>query len=275
MPIKVSMIFQYASSPQNPAVASVHTGGWSETLWSILAAGTPLRNRITNWAQRRSLLLGSTVSIIGYRLQEYTLNGNRLIPGGTSAAALRYPGFPGSTTDIPQMSIEVKSSATDKANSRKANLRGVIDGCVTGGEWNPNPAYDLAMTAYLSLLQNGQWYFPGRDLSQPTMRVVTVEANVLRVDLNLGVVVGDYVRFLRVRDVDGLPVSGSYRVSAVAGNALTLDGLKAGLVVPPNGTVRKDVVAMCQIASAEVTRVNVRKIGRPTEGYRGRRSKRR
>lgn len=274
MPNKVSIIFNLATAPTDLAQANVHTGGWSETFWTDLD-GDALLARLAVLAGRRALLLGASASITGYRIQQYTIARNILIAGGSSAGGLRLPGFSAAVTDMPQVALEYKCSAAGKNNSSRKTLRGIIDSQIVGGEYQPTTVYRGAVTRFFTELTSGVWSFPGRDLSNPSMRILGItNLGVITVDGVVGIALGDYVRLLRVRDNTGFPVEGSFEVTAATLTTITVRDWK-GATVGASGRLRKDNVVMCTISAASPTRSVVRKIGRPTEGYRGRRSKRR
>ena len=63
MPYKVSILYDYNSTPTDLRRAAVHKGGWSETVWSNF--GTAPDIEINFLAGLRSAFLPSSVRIIG------------------------------------------------------------------------------------------------------------------------------------------------------------------------------------------------------------------
>jgi hypothetical protein len=273
MPTKISLLIDYASSPANLGVAEIHTGGWSETFW--LNVNSNFGAYVAAVASRRALMLGATCRINGYRAQTYTISGNKLTPGGSSAAGLNLPGNSGVLVDLPQVSLSLVASSNGSANSRRFNLRGIPDSQMSGGEYDPSNIFSQYLSNYIAQLANGGAYFPGRDLSQVPVRVMSISlAGVMVTDFAIaGAAPGGFVRFLRVKTLSGLDVIGTYQITAVAGTSITLANWPAA-TVGQSGKVRLDLLQLFQINTIEVGRANVKKIGRPFQQYRGRRSRR-
>jgi hypothetical protein len=145
-----------------------------------------------------------------------------------------------------------------------------------GGEYKPTPAFTTSLENFFDKLTKGNgWSFLGRILTNDTGRVETVAGGVLTTDLNLGT--AKYVRFLRVYNTNGDPVTGSFRITGVGGPPISysLAGLPTGTVVSDSGLCREDAIALFSFNSITFKRAVVRKIGRPSESYRGRASRRR
>lgn len=274
MPAKLSLLIQVTTTPTNIAQARIHTGGWSETIWTNNSSfALP---SITTLATRRALMLSQSAAVIGYRTQVFTIAANRLVPGGTASGNLNLPGLQGIPTDLPQVALSMKAQSDETANTRKFNVRGVPDNVMVGGEYQP-PAYFLqAVRLYIQELTSGVWWFPGRNLAQASVPIQGVANGVLTTVGNPGWAVGDSIRFLKARQTNGLPFTGTYVIQAplVAANQFTLANLDTTIKVGTIGRVRRDEVLMCRIAACETGRAVVRKIGRPFETYHGRRSKR-
>ena len=66
-----------------------------------------------------------------------------------------------------------------------------------------------------------------------------------------------------------------FQVSDLAGRAFNLSNWPAGVAVKNSGSVRVDAVDNFTIIAVEPSRIVVRKVGRPFEQYRGKRSKKR
>jgi hypothetical protein len=274
MALRIELVFALTTNPVDRESASPHSGGWTESIWYNNAFNSVVLGYIATLAQKRAALLPLTAEIIGYRIQEFTASVNRLIPGGSSSGAFRYPGnasFPG---DLPQVSLQLKGSAVGTSNSRRWSLRGMPDSMMTGGEYQPTAPYKGLMTQYLNYISNNNWQFPARDLTQPNMRVLTIANGVLTVDAVQNIVVGGYVRLHRVKDTAGKKVVGVYRVLAIVGTALTLLGMPTTTAVMNSGTCRNDLLVFPTIGPSVPQRAVIKKVGRPFESYRGRASKR-
>ena len=126
-----------------------------------------------------------------------------------------------------------------------------------------------------------------RDITNnPESRVVSItpadavtHASVITTQSATGAAVGDYIILRRVRDDVGIPVKGSYLVSAIGatGNftAYTVVNGPEQTVTKPNGTCRTDKLTLAAYSGGQPNRLVARKVGRPFQQYRGRHSKRR
>lgn len=270
---KLTNIFQYTSQPVNPAQAIPHTAGWSESVWTSLNA-TAYDPLWTIWATKRALLLCGAAAIIGYRAQVYTISGNKLLPGGSSSGRWLLPGVVANGADIPQAALSISGGTNGAPNTSNLLIRGIPDIFITGGEFNPTPAYNAALTAYANSLKGNNFGFPGRDLSQPSGRVISYAANVLTLDGNIGgAELTGWIRFHRCYDNAGNPVKGTYQIAGINLNVYTLSRGPLQVVNNPSGTARIDLIAYYPYSSFATGRIGVKKVGRPLQGYRGRRSK--
>jgi hypothetical protein len=276
MPSKITFLLEVSTVPADPIFGRVRVAGWSESHWvpNAVPASAPFIQSLIN---ARAGLLPLTGSITGVRLANYTISGNRLIPGGATTAGLQKPGGSGEGTDTPQTSLMISVGSTSGINQSKQTLRAIPDIMTQGGEFKPTPAYLGLLNTYLGLLKGGQWYFPGRVLSNPTSQIMSVgPAPLSQVLFDLpidGATSPASVRLLRANDDAGNNISGVYRVLSGTGNNIQLQGL-VGPMVKPTGLGRLDQIAMFVINSASVVKTVVRKVGRPTGGYRGRQSRR-
>lgn len=274
MPSRFTMLMQVTTDPQNRGDASPHTGGWSESFWAanVLEAGNPA---LVTLCRKRANLLPAPASVVGYRIASYTIAGNKVIPTGSSTAKLQIPGSILRNTDVPQMALELSGQALNGPNSTRFSLRCIPDSQVDRGEYQPDPLFKGLLTQYRNELIQQFWKFMGRDLTKPAIRVNAIAGNVVTLGGPWGGVVGtDFVRFNRVYDDLGLPITGAYLVSAANGNAITLAGFDDRTLTKQSGTVRIDAITLQSFATIEPARIVVRKIGRPFESYRGRQSKR-
>src|SRR6266567_722754 len=95
---KATTMFQLTTIATNPAFAVPHTGGWSESWWSLTDPYSVAAPALRLMQQRRAALLPAQASIIGYRVQKYNLNGNHLEPLGSQALKITFPGRAGIIT---------------------------------------------------------------------------------------------------------------------------------------------------------------------------------
>jgi len=268
-------IFQVYTVPVSQAVALSHSGSWSESFWSQAEPGAI----DTRWARQqayRSLLLPSTGAIVGYRTQQWTIAGNKLLPGGATSGRQFTPGRNALTTDLPQVALRCNLPALGSPNSSKLTLACIPDEIMKGGEYAPSTAFKTALTLFGNSMIGQGIGFVGRDLAQASVRILSIAGAAITVDAipGTGLSEGDFIRLKRVTDDTGNPVIGVFRVNTIVGRVLTCGGLDATLT-HPSGTLRKDVIAFNLYASLVPIRATVRKVGNPSDRYRGRRSKRR
>jgi len=273
MPTRLTNIFQVTTAPSNLQLARQHTGGWSESFWTNLtpSAYNPI------WAfaqQKRALLLPASAAIVGYRTQEYTISGNKLLPGGATSGRQNLPGSSSRVADLPQVSLMLNCTTSSSPNTSRMILRGIPDDVMEGGEYQPNAQFQSAVTQYINSMIGFNFGFVGRDLTQASVRVLKIAANLITVDQipGTGLNIGDFIRLHRVYDDVNNPVKGAFPVTAIAGNVLTVQGLDATLTAP-SGTLRRDLLMLFNYRAMQPIRAVVKKVGRPFEQYRGRRSK--
>jgi hypothetical protein len=145
-----------------------------------------------------------------------------------------------------------------------------------GGEYKPSPAFSTALTNFFNLLKGGNgWSFLGRVITNPTGRIELVTGGDLTTDLDLGA--ATYVRFLRAVNSQGDPVTGAFRITGVGGPPVVyhLAGLPIGTIINNSGLCRSDQIAVFNFSELSFKRAGTRKVGRPSESYRGRSSRRR
>jgi len=282
MAVKVTMVFQVTTQPVNPSQAVAHSGGWTESLWTPgnSYVSQPDLNALIG---ARRPLLPAGAAIVGVRQGLYTIAGNKLLPQGTSGYKVNAPGSTGYTVNLPQDSLELSGTSQTSINSNRFRIGCLPDEMVAQGEYNPTPGFSLLLQNYRNLLSNGlnAWSFIGRVLSNFTARVVSIVPGVggaatLTLSSNIGITPGqDYIRLKRVYDNLGRPVKGTYLVSASPSlGVYTLVGFPLQTVNVPSGTAIKDELGIFRYAAVNVSRAVVKKIGRPSQSYRGRQSRR-
>lgn len=271
---RLTLLMQLTTAPESFTVSTARTAGWSESFWqaSAINATDP---GINDLCKVRAALLPETAAVIGFRISLYDLDGKTLTPRGSSTGKVFYPGTPNQITDLPQVALEFSGRALGNANSSRFTCRGVPDIFMVGGEYQPSPAYKRKVTEFCAELVDTPYYFMGRDLSQPSARVLSIVNNILTVTNDIGANANDYVIFKRVYTLQGESLRGSYSVETrTDATHYVLRGLPAGTNVGVSGTVRKDVMALQRFGIVQPTRAVVKKVGRPFAAYRGRASKR-
>ena len=270
---RLTNVFQLTTTPTNLTRAVPHTAGWTESLWTTLTPSA-IDPFWTVWQNKRALLLPTQASIVGYRSQVYTMTGNKLLPGGASSGKQQTPGNSQLVTDLPQVSLEITLQASGAPNNARPVLRGMPDSIMLGGEYQPTPTFSAFFTQFRTALVGFNFGFIGRDLAQASVRVLSIAGGIITLDAvpATGLAVGDFVRLNRVTSEAGNPIKGAFRVAVIAANVITVTGLNA-TVTQPSGTLRRDQLAYFAIGDVRPGRAVVKKVGRPLQGYRGRRSK--
>lgn len=270
---RLTTVFQLATLPTDLTTAGVHVAGWTESIWTSLSpqAYTPLWATVQN---KRAIMLPNQARIVGYRVQQYTIDGNKLLPGGSSAGRQNLPGSSNLLTDLPQVSLQVSSSANGNPNTSRQMLRGMPDTIMKGGEYQPDTAFKTAFTNYANALKGNNFGFIGRDLSQDSVRVLSIAGNTIfhKAPPATGLNRPDYIRLNRVYDDAGQPVTGTFEVVSVGLDSVIVKNLNR-TVTHASGTYRRDQLVYMTYLDLQPIRAMVKKVGRPSEQYRGRRSK--
>lgn len=273
MPLfKLTNIFTVSTRPANLTTAVEHTGGFSETMWTQLD-GAALEVAWNRQQTARARLLPASAFISGFRQQRFTIVGNKLVPAGTESGSQIKVGLLGALTDLPQVALQLSIQAQGNPNKSRPWIHAVPDAVMVGGEYSPDRTFALAVGVYFTTLTS-VFGFIARDMSQPRQGVQSLTANVFTLDAAMpGLAVGDYIRTNRVYDDRNVPIVGSFIVTNIAGKLVTVDGLAGRTVVRASGSVRKDIPIYVLNGKIVPERAAIKKIGRPSSGYRGRRSK--
>lgn len=278
MPVRITLLMQVATDPTDRSTASPHIGGWSE---SFYFPGTkfPDISIIQGWGKFRAAMLAGECSVVGYRQQLYTINKNKLLPGGSASGSFLFPGVFVSDLNAPQDSLMMNWILAGQPQTIRTKMPGLPDSQVSSGEYQPTKLFAQAVLSYIQYVTVNQFSGVSRDLTQPDCRVKSFTAGSLTTLSATGAVPGDYIRFRRVKDDNNNPVEGTYLVQTVVNNAdstvtYTLFGTPPQTVSRPNGTCRRDVLVNPGIIGGTANRLVIRKVGRPFQQYRGRRSKR-
>lgn len=265
--VKLTAVFSLTTNVSNPD-GRHRTGGWSESVYRTTGdIPTAIQLFNTGYCQTRAGLLPAGASIVG---QTYHVAGGASSSGGT-----QYPGRAGTQADIPQMALSCRIGGVGVANIRKFDLRGIPDARVTEGEYNPSDAFTAALNAFKAQL--GSWEFLGVDLSLPSSAIETVDAaGLVRFMAVTAIPTNTMVRVLRTVNASNRKVGGLFRfVSDGTGLGGTLQGWNLGAC--KGGRARQNGSASFGMdpATFEIKEVVTRKVGRPSNQYRGRASKRR
>lgn len=256
--LRFSMLFHSVS-------ANVRVAGWSESWYfdgDVLAAETPAQRL----CEARAAILPSNSKIIGQRYQ--------VIGGMSRTSSLIFPGTTRLGNDVPQMALLCRVVAIGTANKKLFTLRGLPDNYVVAGELAAVDQLVPAVRNYLTNVSILGFRFRGRTLTNPQVNILSVAADgTFQLTADLIYNQGDYLTMMRVKDVFGRSVKGSFYVltKTDARNG-RFASWPAGVAVGQNGRVRKLEYQYPQIAGvgSQYLRVVVRKVGRPFDLYHGR-----
>jgi hypothetical protein len=218
----------------------------------------------------RAALLPSTANIIGVRLYQGGA-------GKGQSLAFAYPGSSGVGTDHPFLALLCKTGPTGLAVARRFVIHVVPDVFVQGGEFAPSGAYANAVATYFQALSN--FVFRGIDPASPVAQIFNVAGNGL-VTLTGAVnpfAVNSIVTLSKVLNNAQQFVTFKGLITAIGPlpNQFTVQNWTAGTCT--GGTASQKAFGLWAMSQAQskVARLVTRRIGRPFELYRGRRSKRR
>lgn len=264
--MKCTMVFSLTTALSDPNAPIHRTGGWTENHFVDNNDFSLVRLLFQGLCETRAQLLPTGASITGQRYQ-------RVSPVGASqSTAVVYPGASGLQTDVPQMALLCRVPTVNARNVSRLTIRGIPDARVVQGEYSPSYAFNTSLRRFFTQLS--QFMMEGRDLSQTAVQILFIQANGnFRTIQPHGLAVNNQVQVIRSQnETTKLYAGGKFVVTAVTDNwAGTLNGWTGGDC--RGGTIRIAANAFYQLngAAAEVSRVVVRKVGRPSVGYRGRR----
>lgn len=283
VPTKVVMLFKDEASSPNPALNRI--GGWSESVYhasdDLAVIDTALKigdGNVNGLLPARALLLPASGSIVGVRLYK----------GGAGkgvSQSVQYPGQATFPTDVPQMSLQMSARSLLTGGVRRWLLRAIPDQFVVTGTFAPNTNYLGSLASYKGALTQFSFYSQtatevGFHINQivaiPPVPPATVGTGLCSTLEPHSFAAGNQVTVYSTVKADGSKVTVQTRVLSVQSvNQLTLPNwtegnTTGGILGSPLKTI--DTFNFFQI---QVGLISVRKVGRPFDLYRGRRSKRR
>ncbi len=242
--------------------------GWTES-W-IDASGETRAIKLNNFRRLcgyRAAMLCSTAAIVGQRYQE-------LDPKSASFTdARRYPGNSTFPSDTPDLALYCRAVSTD-VNTRPVYFRGIPDTVCADGEIVRGQTWEAAFNDFNNWVRG--YSFRGRNYANPTIPIQTIVNGLLTSNAAHGVVAGNTVKIVKsVGAAGSAPVSGTFKVNSVPTIAtLTLVNFPTGTW--NGGTIQLQSIGYHLLPGLPLTigRIVRRKVGRPSEQYRGRASKR-
>lgn len=259
--IRATMIFRYATGPGRPA-------GMSES-WYVRGDMTTAMEALKNLCLPRAALLPNSCSIVGQRLQDVSnsvrsVTDNQIFPG--MARAL--------TQDVPQMAVQAVVYTADRAQSKNFSMRMMPDDAILAGDYSPGANFPQALfTTFGRALVTNQMRWRARNFTNPKISIISVAADgtfVLGADLDYAQ--GNYLTLLRARNTAGRAVTGNYYVAVKTDARNGKFANWGGSIIAGKGFVRKLAFDYPIVGpnSLKIIRSMVRKIGRPSDLYRGR-----
>jgi len=270
MPVfKCTMILNHVSNFANPAATLSRIAGNSESYYTETDSESVARSRFSLLCIARARLLPGGARITGQRYQQVSP------VGSASTAGVNYPGATANAADIAQAALSVRVQSASTINNGTLGLHYCPDNQLVLGEYTPTPLFAGDLSVFFTTLSSGQWKFKALDLTQEKLDLVgissvgvgtTVQVNTINVDDTVKV-------YSTVEIVTDRKHSGTFKISAIAGATFTLSNWPHGQTVL--GKIRKAITIYPTIGSVGTPKAAARKPGRPSSGYRGRRSARR
>jgi hypothetical protein len=255
---KISFLLQQ-NSGQNRIAGFSETWYRDGTLPEVVTAADAV-------AKRRSGFLTGFAAITGTRIQ--------LIGGGAQVQNGQYVGTYRVNQDIPQMALNCICKGQGVLNKKTFQLRGIPDGNVEGGEFNPTQQFSNNFDTWARSLVSEGMRFKAKDMTQPKVQIVSIANDgTFQLAAPITFNVGSYIDLLRVRTTTGLLVSGTYYVS------VKTDGANGKFLNWPGGTVTLNGQARTNVTiyplvdrdTVRYLKITTRKVGRPFDLYAGRR----
>jgi hypothetical protein len=263
---KCTMLFELATN-KTAGLSNNRIGGWSETWYRTTITG--LKGAFETLCQARARLLPNGALVVGQRYQELVLG------GGSQTASARYPGIGGNPADVPQMALLCRASAQGAPNRRGITLRGIPDAVVVQGEYAPTTNFTNDLQAFFTLLKSNLWRFRGKDLTATQVPLISISsAGLATTALAHSFSNGTVVRILRAAKLDKEVVSGLFTLGGAAPTGTTFTMPNWGPDATTGGLARLEGTVYPVVNEVNISRVVVRKVGRPFSGYRGRASNR-
>lgn len=267
---KFTMLIQ-ASTLGSTGGALSRSAGFTESWYTSQPYSSSLVAAATFMAQLRAALLPASSSIVGFRFQE--------TDGVTSQASvtqpISLPGTADAATDKPQVAVQFQMNSSGGLPNRKLMvLRGIPDENTVGGAYRPTPAFRTAMTNYLSELVSHPWQWKGRNLSNTSFPILTINAlGVFQLSAPSTIPTNTMVQVLRARNTVGRQKGGFYFMQSLAPLTGTLLGWNHGDTT--GGRMRIQGIVFPAPAAFIIPPVGksvAKKVGRPFDQYRGRKS---
>jgi len=266
--LRASMIFGYFTERRG------RPAGMSES-WYLNSDPTAAMAALKVLCQKRMGMAPQSVFIHGQRVQVLEPAGRSVTDNeeflGARVAA---------TQDVPQVALQcvVKNAANTLAKS--FSMRMMPDAVFKGGDYTPGEVagFAAAVTAFGTALAAGSWQWRARRTSNPRAKIVSIAADGTFV-LEPGITFDQWksLTLMRVVNTAGKSVVGNFVVSVKTDNQNGKFANWGGSTVQGKGAVRLLEYDYPIVApgSFKVVQAMIRKVGRPSNLYRGRATARR
>lgn len=262
MPVfKVSYTCQ-ASTPRR-------TGGWSENFYLTKDTTTEALDTISEFVDLRCAMLPTTAKITALHAV------NVSTPGPVGVREVDRGGFALTLTDIPQMALKVIARAAGGYH-RTIEFVCIPDARVVSGEYSPTPVFSLALYRVTQFIKNNSFQMRCQDRTKPKYDLVSISSSgVFSLQSAATFDVLTKFKLLRVKDQYGRAIKGNFVVSAKdSSTAGTFANWPTGLTVT-KGKIREVAIVYVEITDYKVPyKIGTRKVGKPSDLYVGRLSRR-
>lgn len=278
MAIKVVMIFEAVTGGGPATGQRQRIAGWTESLWwpsdDVAAMRTAMETSIPGtqcMLQSRAFLLPPSASIQGYRFH---------VVGSSGRAQLRQVVFPGAyagtTQDLPTVAALCTGFNSSLGKTRRWTIRGLPDEICVNGELVPWLAATPEWTRYRDAM--AVFAFRVAEATSLTATNVIVDATGLA---NLAgaspFAIGQFVQLRGARGPSNNAISYNGTIVGVgpANTQITLNNWANQIGTTAAGgtfTAKIDGYATFDAGTIELVKAVTRKVGRPFDLFRGRRS---
>lgn len=265
--MKVDLLFRQQSNKNNTTPGLSRVGGWSEGFYLNADVATALP-RLIEVCKDRAPLLTTAAEIVGQRV--------RVVGGGSSTYARKFPGTFDQQADIPQMALLLTANGVGEPNTRRFTLRGIADARVIEGEFSGTAEFNRRLQIYATELQTQLMAFKCQSLSAP-------QANVLTISATGAVILEAPQSFFAEQMVQGLRVMSDDNNDVITFTAKAVSGVDSAhyTLVPwtygpaHGGRLRliEKIYPVIAADSVSVVKITTHKVGRDFFQYRGRQSK--
>jgi len=284
MPIKAVMLFKDSTGPGG--LEGVRVAGWSESVWFPSDSVTDCLAALKTGAGATPGLLPARAELLP---SGASINGLKLYQGGAgrgNSQRVLYPGSSGFATDVPNIALLCSSRSGSTGATRRWCVHAIPDSQVVNGNFVPSGPFLFSLSQYFQALSQFSFYTnPANPANSTIVQIVLIPA-VLPATVGTGLATvtnpalfaaNQQVRISRIRDAAGQEYSMTATVLDVNVGAKTVTLANWSTVNTTGGTMTQigKVPSSFDPANTLPIRIGTRKVGRPTDLYRGRRSRRR